>query len=166
ENSFIQLSTFKGDEDHVVIAPGPIPFTEEAKGWAPEIRTLLQLDVAGRGAVNLEADSFPRKPTSVVMSGRSLLGVMAFLAQHVDATPEHVTEGLVRLAKGPDGLPFDWSRLTHGLFEVHSGTVSPQRAYVKIYYRAHWFWIDDADAESKATYTLLGQLFWLQSAST
>jgi hypothetical protein len=33
-------------------------------------------------------------------------------------------------------------------------------------YRGHWFWVDDADLESKSTFGLLSNLFSLQSAQS
>ena len=59
----------------------------------------------------------------------------------------------------------DWRQVTHGLFRVRSGATRPKHAYLEVQHRDHWFWIDDADIETKATYTLLTQLFSLQAAS-
>jgi len=95
-----------------------------------------------------------------------LLGVLTFLAQHVDVPAEHVRQGLVRVTLGPDGKPFDWSLLSGKLFHVYCSRDEPTRAFLKVHYRGYWFFIDDADLESKSTYTLLVQLLSLQAANS
>jgi len=42
----------------------------------------------------------------------------------------------------------------------------PQDAAVRVRYRGHWYFIDDADLESKSTFALLIQLLSLQSGAT
>jgi hypothetical protein len=113
----------------------------------------------------LESGGFPRNPARVMVTGRSILGVMTFLAQLVDVPPEHLRKGLAHQTLGRDGKPFDWSEISRGMFRVHSSSSEPEDAYLSVHYRGHWFYIDDTDLESKSTYTLLAQLFSLQSAS-
>lgn len=48
---------------------------------------------------------------------------------------------------------------------IHSQKERPQRAYVAVQYRGSWFYIADADARSKATFSLVNILFSLQSAT-
>jgi len=115
--------------------------------------------------VTLESGGFPRDPARVLLSGRSILGVMTFLAQHVDVPAEHLRQGLAHQTRGPDGKAFDWNLVSHGIFRVHSSSSAPEHAFLQVHYRGYWFYIDDTDLESKSTYTLLAQLFSLQSAS-
>ena len=63
----------------------------------------------------------------------------------------------------PRGNDFDWSVITGGLMEIRSSSERPQGPYVAVNYRDIWFYIDDADLESKTTFALLGQLLELQS---
>ena len=42
---------------------------------------------------------------------------------------------------------------------------SKVRRALEIETRGYWFWIEDDDVESKATYTLMTQLFSLQAAN-
>ena len=100
-----------------------------------------------------------------MVTGRSILGVMTFLAQLVEVPPEHLHQGVAHQTLGRDGKPFDWNEISHGMFRVHSSSSRPDSAYLAVYYRGYWFYIDDTDLESKSTYTLLAQLFSLQSAS-
>jgi hypothetical protein len=117
------------------------------------------------GSVALESGGFPRNPARVAVTGRSILGVMTFLAQLVEVPPEHLRQGLAHETRGKDGSRFDWNEIANGMFRIHSSKTKPSRTFLEVYYRDHWFYIDDADIESKSTYTLLAQLFSLQSAS-
>jgi len=116
-------------------------------------------------SVPLESGGFPRNPARVLLTGRSILGVMTFLAQQVDVPAEHVRQGLVHRTRGPDGKVFDWNLVSQGMFRVRSSSSIPNQAFLRVHYRGYWFYIDDTDLESKSTYTLLAQLFSLQSAS-
>lgn len=115
--------------------------------------------------ITVDAPSFPRSAAHLVVSGRSILGVLTFLAQHVDVPDEHVRRGLVRVTLGPDGRRFDWHELSGGLFHIRNSPEEPTDAFLRVHYRGHWFYIDDTDIESKSTYTLLAELFSLQAAN-
>ena len=83
----------------------------------------------------------------------------------MEVPAEHLRLGLAHETRGPDGKPFDWDEISHGMFRVHSSSSRPEHAFLEVHYRGYWFYIDDTDLESKSTYTLLAQLFSLQSAS-
>jgi hypothetical protein len=89
---------------------------------------------------------------------RSTAHALFFLANGVAVPPEHVACGLVRLP--PDGS--DPTAATEGVFRVHSCPGRPHAppacGYVAVYYRDHWFYVDDRDHESKATLLLMLQL--------
>ena len=115
--------------------------------------------------VALESGGFPRNPARVLLTGRSILGVMTFLAQQVEVPAEHFRQGLAHQTRGADGKPFNWNQVSRDMFRVHSSSSRPEHAFLEVQYRGYWFYIDDTDLESKSTYTLLAQLFSLQSAS-
>jgi hypothetical protein len=160
----VQLNTLATDDRTVILTAGPMPLDAEAEAKAREIIRLLDVR-RDQGPIAMEAAGFPRDPADVVLTGRSFLGVMTFLAQHVDVPQEHVREGLVRITKGEDGKPFDWHTLSGHIFRVRNSRSKPKRAYLAVQHRDYWFWIDDTDVEAKSTYTLLTQLFSLQAAS-
>lgn len=165
EEGFVELNNLADNPDAVVLTSGPIAMDDAARARAEEITSLLKV-VRTTGPIEVDEPGFPRSPAQIAMSGRSFLGVMTFLAQHVEVPPAHVAQHLVHVTLGADGKAFDWNQLSGGLFHVHSGESRPQRAYIRAQYRDHWFWIDDADVESKRTYTLLSQLFSLQAATS
>jgi hypothetical protein len=91
---------------------------------------------------------------------RSTAQVYFYLANGVEVPPEHVKCGLVETAVDADGHVFDGREVTRGLFEVHvaKGLRPPRCAYVAVKYRGYWYYIDDKDQQSKATFALVLQL--------
>ena len=135
---------------------------------APEIVELeallnLKANVTRYELVVASGISDPAKnPTAPVaaleLTPRSTAQALFFLANGVDIPPEHVASELVRMPS--DGT--DPAEATHNLFRVHSSPGHPNKppecAYVSIWYRDHWFYIDDRDQESKSTLLLMLQL--------
>ena len=80
-----------------------------------------------------------------------------------DVPDADVGNGLVARSVMTDGSPVDWERVTGGIFHVRVADSKPDRAFVWVHYRGHWFYIDDADLESKTTFDLLTHLVALQS---
>jgi hypothetical protein len=103
----------------------------------------------------LQAPSPPSDELRVSL--RSSSQVYFYLANGVEVPAEHLAQGLVRLPIGPDGRPFDGRAVTEGLFTVHAcrGHKPPPTAYVAIKYRDYWYYIDDRDQPSKATFALM-----------
>jgi hypothetical protein len=44
---------------------------------------------------------------------------------------------------------------------VHSSKDKPQDAFVGVFYRGYWFWIDDRDLKSKSLFSYLMLIFSL-----
>jgi hypothetical protein len=88
---------------------------------------------------------------------RSLLQVLFFLSHGVEVPPEHVAAGVAPLTVGPDGHAFNWQQVLDGLFQVHvvAGKEPPPGAYVATCYRGYWYYIDDRDRDTKATFALV-----------
>jgi hypothetical protein len=101
------------------------------------------------------------------METRSLLQVLFFAAHGVEVPPEHVESGIVPMAVGPDGMAFDWNQVLGGLFKVcwAQGKKPPPCAYVAVCYRGCWFYIDERDRDTKATFALLVELSRLELTS-
>jgi hypothetical protein len=81
---------------------------------------------------------------------RSTAQVYRFLASGVQTPSEHVTAGLV-------SHTCDEAR---GMFRVCSaaGHRPPRNAYIAVKYRGWWYYIDDADIQSKSTFSLMLEL--------
>src|SRR5262249_7431079 len=105
--------------------------------------------------------------TSLDMETRSLLQVLFFVANGVEVPPLHIASGVAPMAVSADGAAFDWNLLLGGLFKVSctAGKKPPPCAYVAVCYRDHWFYIDEQDRDSKATFALLVELSRLELTS-
>ena len=97
----------------------------------------------------------PTPPSgSLRFTPRSSAQALFFLANGVDVPEEHLARGIVRLPGG--ALTLD---ATEGVFRVHSCKGNKHRppacAYLAVWYRDHWFYIEDSDQETKATLFLM-----------
>ena len=112
----------------------------------------------GKGAVNSKSDS-------IILSTRSFLGVMYYLSHSVDFPDKDKDSGKVTITYDKFGNEFDWSELTNNLFKIKSGMDNSNIA-ISTNYRNTWFYIDDSDLNSKTTFSLLMQLFSLQTGKS
>jgi len=118
----------------------------------------LRYDVVAVPGIELDPLRSPTPPSNQVrVSLRSSSQVYFYLAKGVEVPPEHLAAGLVRLPIGPDGRLFDGRIVTDGLFTVHAwrGHKPPPTAFVAIKYRGYWYYIDDRDQDTKATFALV-----------
>ncbi len=97
---------------------------------------------------------------------RSVLGILYFLSESVEAPAKDMQEGKIKITRYDSGEPFDWTRITEKLLRIKTQPSKPNQASVAVYYRRSWFYIDDSDLESKSTFSLLSQLIALQSGKT
>jgi len=96
---------------------------------------------------------------------RSFIGVMYFLSQSVEIPSDDVAAGKVTVTYDAAGREFDWAEVTEGLMRIRSSARRPGTAAVAVSYRGSWFYIDDADLDSKSTFSMLGQIYSLQSGN-
>jgi len=139
----------------------------KARDW-PETRQLQQmlgLDPA-RSWYYLSAASSAANPQAIGITTRSMLGMMFYLSHSVAVPTPDEESGKVTVTKDADGRVFDWRDVTRNLFEVKLSPQRPANGAVTARYRGQWFYIDDTDLDSKSTFSLLAQLFALQSGKT
>lgn len=94
---------------------------------------------------------------------RSMLGIMYYLSQAVEAPAADVHSGRVGVTQTETGEPFDWKQLFGGVFEIKNRSSKPDNASIAVRYRGSWFYIDDSDLSSKSTFVMLSQIFSLQA---
>lgn len=94
---------------------------------------------------------------------RSLMGILFFLSQGIQVPAADASEGRVTVTRLDSGEVFDWNKVIGDLFRVHTSDQAPAHAAVAIQHRGFWYYIDDRDLESKATFALLAQLTTLQA---
>ena len=150
------------DEDQFLIKIQPSG-DPEIDARAGEVAEILGLE-RGHRTYRL-VDEGAAEEGDLVMSGRSLLGVLFYLSQAVSVPEEHVSAGWVTQTVLADGRDFDWSRLVGPLFEIRTSPDRPANAFAAVPYRGHWYFISDDDLNSKSTFGLLTLLFSLQARS-
>ena len=106
----------------------------------------------------------PAGRDTIYLNLRSVLQIMTFLSKGVCVPEEHVRSGVAPVTPGPDGRPFDWTRVTAGNFFVHSQKHRPRDAEVAVQYRGYWFYIASDDVNSRAALAILEILFALQES--
>jgi len=91
---------------------------------------------------------------------RSLLQAMYFVSHGVEVPPEHLARRIARTTIDDDGNVFDWRKVTQGLFRVQwsRGDAPPASAHAAVFFQGYWFYIDEADHDSKSTFSLLMEL--------
>ena len=127
------------------------------------LRKILGLD-ANIEAFRLTVRRTEHEPDEIVLTGRSLLGALFFLSHSVDAPAAHRARGYVTVARDQNNREFGWTAVSGNLLKIVSSESPPTGAFVRIRYRDHWFYIEDSDLNSKATFNLLTYLLSLQSA--
>ena len=116
------------------------------------------LDLGLPGLENVEEEKY-----TLSLEPRSLVGILYYLSHAIRIPPAHESCGLVNLTTNEMGEIFDWASLTGDLLLVGWSRERPKCAAVAVKYRDYWFYIDDRDQRSKATFTLLSGLFELQA---
>lgn len=101
---------------------------------------------------------------SLDLETRSMLQTLYFVAHGVEVPPEHLAQGLAQQTLDKSGKPFNWGKITSGLFTVfhRASSERPANARVAIPYRGYWFYIDEADQDTKSTFSLLVELSRLE----
>jgi len=129
-----------------------------------ELRARLKL-VGGCDEFPVVSGLGPGTDCSLTLQTRSLLGVMFFLSLGVEAPESDLAQGRMTNSVRRDGTPYDWREMVGDLLWVRYSEARPEHAYVAVPYRGLWWYIDDADLESKSTFFLLTWLFNLQAST-
>ena len=134
----------------------------ELSGKFKELCILLGVPAESTELV-LTSDFFNKPENGVAIRTRSMMGIMFYLSHNTTVPTADEQAGLVTITRAPGGERFDWGHVTGQLFTIHSGRTRPADAYLSVPYRGSWFFLRQADLESKSTFMLLNQLFNLQS---
>ena len=148
----------------------PILFVDPKVVDSPEMREVARAFRLKGGLTRYritqgELTPFPAPPpgdglTSLEVETRSLLQALYFVSHGIDVPAEHVSASLVTVTRDPSGQSFDWRIVMEGLFRVHSvkSAARPPRAHVAVAYKGYWFYVDETDQDTKATFSLLMEL--------
>jgi hypothetical protein len=130
----------------------------ELRHQVAEFKHLLDL-APDRDVFRVTTRLTRRKPDEIAIHSRSLLAIISFVSKGVDVPDSHVSAGWVEVFPEPDVgtedviLPL----------RVHSQKERPANAFCAVRYQGHWFYVDQADLESKAVFQMLLALFELQA---
>lgn len=131
---------------------------------AAVFKELLGLDKT-KDIFRVTSKRIPTSNDEIALTGRSLLSVLFYLSQSVEAPYEDEQSGKVTVTKNTDGTKFAWSSVLGKVMRIHSSANEPAESAVKVFYRERWFYISDNDLDTKTTFNLLSFLFNLQAAN-
>lgn len=127
---------------------------------------LLDVDSGTYSIRMLPYHGAKRERNEVLVDTRSLLSVLYFLSQGVNPPLCDEKSGKVTVTLDENGNYFDWSELLDGIISINSKPISTKDDCVPcgiyVCYRGSYFYIDDRDLNSKATFSLLSQVMALQ----
>ena len=139
---------------------------DEATAQADELRRLLGINDNAKQFKIVEGKAEKNPDDVIVITTRSLLGILFYLSHSVEVPERDRESGVVTKTYGADGKEFDWSHLTQDLFRIRSKSSTSDTSMIKNSYRGKEFYIDDRDLNSKSTFTLLTHLFSLQAGNS
>lgn len=130
--------------------------SEETLADIKEIRQLLNLD-PDAAEFKIAFGSTAANDKELALQTRSMLQIMTTMASQIEAPPEDVAQG--KTIAGFDSITgaTDQTRV----IRIHSSKSKPTDPYASVFYRNHWFWIDDTDLRSKRAFAFMMMLFTL-----
>jgi hypothetical protein len=143
-----------GNQQTSILAMRVKDVSPEIQADIKELRTLLHLNLEAT-EFNLVYAPVPSSDTEIAVLTRSIVGLIVNMASQVEVPAEDATQH--RAFPG-----FDANHDVPGivpLMRIHSSKGKQADAFVEIYYRNTWFWIDDGDLDSKRVFAQLMQLF-------
>jgi hypothetical protein len=105
--------------------------------------------------------AYKKDDSEIVILTRSMLEFITDVASNLDIPKEHIDEN--RAYKSPAE---DRKRLGTLKLQTHKGRARPADAFVAVFYKDHWFWIEDTDFASKRMLSTLVTFFTLTEPDT
>lgn len=121
-----------------------------------KVKDLLGLNKDAR-EFRVSYGSYSENDTEIAILSRSMLQVMVDFASYVEVPESDVSEGRVYATHTSAGTGID--NEVSPMVRVRSGREKPGESYISVYYRDHWFWIEDRDYRSKLVFNFLMYLF-------
>ena len=143
-----------------------LQFKKEAQGHPAFTRlsNILEFNPQVRVIPLMNAIETQNKDVLTIQA-RSFDSIMFFLSQSVQIPESHIQQRRVPLRNDERGNIFDEALVTKDLFRIYTAVEKPEKSSVAVFYRDNWFYIDDGDSATKSTFSLLTQIFALQSGS-
>ncbi|MEE4295040.1 MAG: hypothetical protein V2J20_00300 [Wenzhouxiangella sp.] len=139
--------------------------SSDSTGSVAEIKSLLGLS-AERNVFTLTSNERERGSDTIAIRTRSIMSILFYLSQTVEAPKAHEDAGYVSTTRNQDGSRFDWRTTPAGkLFGVQQSRRRPASAYLAVPYRGYWFSIPNNDLSAKSSFMLMTQLFNLNAGA-
>lgn len=120
-----------------------------------EIRRLLKLSATG-DKFTLSYSPVRGAETELAVNSHSMLQIMAAFSSYLDVPEEHLKDH--RAMPAFEHVSADKRA---DLVRICSGKAKPASAFASVYYRDHWFWINDDDWRTKRAMTAIIFFFTL-----
>ena len=143
----IETDKETGKRDRLVMFFTKEPMPPEVEAERQEMRKILHLDPQ-RLDITIAYGPDTDRDDVLAIQTRSAMQILNQVSSFIDVPDEDIREG--RAFQSPPsapGLP--------PIIAIKSGSSKPERAFAQVYYRGLWYWIEDADLRSKATFTFL-----------
>ena len=103
---------------------------------------------------------FTNRPTphKALVITRSMQGILNYLSKGLIVPPEDAKNKVLSLTTYRDGKVFDWQKVLNGMMKISYSPTPPKNAYLAIFYRHRWYYVSDADSDSKQTLILLSNI--------
>lgn len=137
------------------------PKDAKTEKLANSLLAALGLKRADKGTTlfTVEYGLQPKNDSTIVFGTRSIQDIMSFASMDVDI-PESLKDMALARTLG-------WSdRDGYGLLHIKSSRSEPNNVAVTIPYKGYWFYVEDDDLQSKATFLLMQVLMGMQSGAT
>jgi hypothetical protein len=154
----------------------PVLLVDPAVGFSPDMAVftrsfhlkpgVAKYDITQEALNPFPSTYPPEGVTNLDLETRSLLQALYYISHGIEIPPAHVTRELLTMTREANGEVYDWPRVMQGLFRVQwaQGDERPARAHVAVRYRDYWFYIHEADQDTKSTFSLLMELSRLELA--
>ena len=120
-----------------------------------EIRRLLKLP-ADQQRLVLTYSPMRGAENELAVNSRSMLQIMGAFASYMDAPEAHLKDHSVMPAF-ESAAP----EQRKSAVKIHSGKAKPTDAFASVYYRDHWFWVENGDWQTKRALTAVMFFFTL-----
>jgi hypothetical protein len=118
-----------------------------------EIRQLLKLP-EGQQQFNLIYSPVLGATNELAVGSRSMVQIMVAMASYADVPESDVKDG-----RATPSLQTTNSADSRDPVEIKCSKEKPTDAFAAVYYRSHWFWVDDRDWRTKRAFTAIMFLF-------
>ena len=142
----------------LVLFVNPLKLDEAAQGEMRRFRELLGVR-EGVNEFRIVQGLLPQSDDEIAVLTGSLWDIMLNLAWQFDAPAEHVTDGRT-------GSTFRSSQFDgRPPIQIRHSTEEPVDTYAKVFTQNYWFYIDNADMDSKQAFSFLQLLLSLAETS-